>query len=268
MRVLRLSFVLAAACLRGQTLDVYSEFVEVDPFGDVAPAGGAAPREILSPAVARGAYASYLAVVRSPRTNYFLFLGVNPAESVRASLYKVDFTRVGDRWIPDALRPAEPPNFGVIPDPEAQIPGQSARVYLLDVWVPPDATPGRIRVEVQLKAGSWTIWPMEMRILPAVVPAHGRSAAPLPDLGRPPADAVLAPLEGWLAKPSSRSAAPSRSSPLSLRDAIRRNAEQDLALAGPGLVPAVREKFAARKPGSEWYLPIRDLILRSAGEAR
>ena len=42
-----------------------------------------------------------------------------------------------------------------MPDPDEDIPGQNTRVYLLDVWIPPDADPGRFRLEAQLKVGYW-----------------------------------------------------------------------------------------------------------------
>jgi hypothetical protein len=47
---------------------------------------------------------------------------------------------------------------------------------------------------------------------------------------------------------------------------IRRNAEQDIALASlldsKTLIPAMKEKVAASHGGGEWYLTIRDMIYR------
>lgn len=267
MRASLLSFLLAVALLPGQTLDVYSEFLRVGPTGEVLPADRTAePREIISPAIVRGGYASFQVVVRAARGNFFLFLGANPPDSVQAVLYRQEFVKGKTEWVPDRLGPTKEPIFSVIPDPEIAIPDQAARTYLLDVWAPPATPPGRMRLEVQMKAGSWTIYPMEMRVLPVLVPAHGKSRVELPELDRPSADAVLAPLEAYLGGKGMPSGRVSRAAPLTLRHAIRRNAEQDLALAPARLIPAIREKMKANQSrGGEWFLAIRDLIYREAG---
>jgi len=231
------------------------------------------PRELLSPAVVRNAYASFLVVVESPRINYFLFAGSNPENVFRVAIYRAEFAQHGEDWIPDALKPVELPHFGVIPDPESLAPRQSARVYLMDVWVPADAPVGRTRLEVQVKAGTWIIWPMEVRILPPVVPVERpRSAAPLPDPRMRADESAMAPLVEFVGRHGEGPAAevppaPAPGSPRTLRDAIRRNAEQDMALARTldeqAAVAALKAKMAAAG-GGEWYLGVRDWIYRSA----
>src|SRR5436305_6731529 len=141
----------APALLPAQSLELYSEFQRVDPFGNIVKADRAeSPREILSPAVARNGSASFHVVVSvPPRMSYFLYVVTNPVNACRVALYKEHFTRTKDGWTPDALSEVRRlPDFGVVPDPDEEISGQTARLYLLDVWIPPDAGAGRFRLEV------------------------------------------------------------------------------------------------------------------------
>jgi hypothetical protein len=259
---------IASARLSPATLEVHSEFLRVNPQGEILPVDATpTPREILSPAVVRNGFASFHVVVRSPRvTNYFLFVAANPTNVVRATLYKEEFVKRGDDWIPDVLKPLRTPNFGAIPDGEANIADQTACVYLLDVWVPPDATPGTMRLEVQLKVGVWLIYPMEIRILPAVVPRTRASAPrPLPGVEERADEAVEAPLLRFM-EHHTPGTHPKSAVPQTLREVIRRNAEQDMALASlldsKTLIPSLKEKLAASNGGGEWYLTIRDMIYR------
>src|SRR5947209_5087998 len=130
---------LLAVRLAAQTLEVHSEFLRVNPQGEILTVDATPkPREILSPGIVRNGFASFHVVVRSPRpTSYFLLVGTNPPNILRTTLYKEEFVKRGEDWIPDALEILRPPNFGVIPD-AAGIPDQMAAVYLLDVWVPPE----------------------------------------------------------------------------------------------------------------------------------
>jgi hypothetical protein len=265
-RLLTLALIFAAR-LSPATLQVHSEFLRVNPQGEILPVDATPnPREILSPAVVRNGFASFHVVVRSPRvTNFFLFVAANPSNLVRATLYKEEFIKRGDDWIPDVLKPLRSPNFGAIPDGEASIPGQTACVYLLDVWVPPEAPPGTMRLEVQLKVGVWIIYPMEIRILPAIVPQMRTSAPqPLPSVEERADESVEAPLLRFM---EHRQSHRSKSViPQTVREVIRRTAEQDMALAGlldsKTLIPSLKEKLAASSAGGEWYLAIRDMIYR------
>ena len=56
------------------------------------------------------------------------------------------------------------PDFGTMPDPDDGIEGQTTRVYLLELWVPPKADVARFRLEVQLKVADWIVRPMELRV--------------------------------------------------------------------------------------------------------
>ncbi len=274
--------VLAAAGAGAQTLDIYSEFQRVDPFGEVAPADrGLARREILSPAVARNGFASFHIVLSvPPKESYFLFVGTNPPNACRIALYREHFVKTEQGWIPDTLvETPRLPDFGVMPDPDDDIAGQTTRVYLLDLWIPPDTPLQGFRLEVQMKVGIWVIRPMEVRVMAARVP----DLADLPSGPRkslPPVDrgadaAAIDPLSEYVAGAPRATNAP----PLTLRGLIRRNAIQDMALAGslPGAVAGpdalarrVADLFGSsyrsypRIFGAEWYLRIRDFLVGQA----
>ncbi|MDQ2898505.1 MAG: hypothetical protein M3Y07_01740 [Acidobacteriota bacterium] len=272
------------AALNAQTLQVFSEFERLDPFGDILPidSGGRAwhPREILSPAVARNAYASFqIAVTAPPNTNYFLYLVTNPGDLFRIALYKEQFVQRGNRWIPDTLEPTRLPCFGVMPDAELGISGQTTRLYLLDVWVPRETLVRRVRLEVLLKTGGWIVAPMEVRVVAATVPDLPDISGPLPPIEARSDASAWGPVANYLAGVSEKRG----HDPLTLRNIIRRNAAQDMALAKT--IETARYPRAAsldimlqagreisdewgKNPifpdelGSEWYLKIRDLLFR------
>jgi hypothetical protein len=252
-----------AGVLRGQSLAVYSEFQRVDPFGRiVAPDRGKQPREILSPAAPRNGFVSFhVAVTAPPNSNYFLYIVTTPLNACRVALYKEHFTKTHIGWIPDALDPiTHLPHFGAMPDPGANIPGQTTRVYLLDLWLPPDARPPGFRLEVQLKTGDWTVWPMEVRVLNvSVPPMTGEVTRPLPAVEQSAAEAARAPVEDYFAGVSESHEIDADT----VRAIIRRNAIQDMALAKPLDLRALRKLWEAPHPdGAEWYLRIRDWIYK------
>ncbi|MGI8989287.1 MAG: hypothetical protein ACR2I2_06860 [Bryobacteraceae bacterium] len=279
---------IGGAALDAQTLQVFSEFERLDPYGNILPADRALhPREILSPAVARNAHASFqIAVTAPPATNYFLYVVTNPGDLFRIDLYKEQFVQRGDRWIPDTLEPTRLPCFGVMPDAELGLPDQTTRLYLLDVWVPRETLVRRVRLEVLLKTGGWIVAPMEVRVVAATVPdlpeiAHVSGPLPpaLPAVEARSDAAAWGPIANFLAGvPEKRGR-----NPLTLRGVIRRNAAQDMALAKAIetarypraasldiLLQAGRQISAdwSKNPifpdewGSEWYLKIRDLLFR------
>jgi len=266
-------FLLAAGALAAQTVDIYSEFSRIDPFGAIVPADrGAPPREILSPAVARNAWASFhIAISAPPRTTYLLYVATNPLDACRVAMYREHFEKTSAGWVPDRLTElTRLPDFGVMPDPDDGVEGQTTRAYLLDLWIPPDAPVSRFRLEVQLKVGYWVVRPMEVRIIAPRVPdlREASGGPPLP----PVASGADAPALGALRADNLRTYPP----PETVRAIIRRNAIQDAALAST-LDPAVRETLRARAAalmldgglhpragGVEWYLRLRGWIYAQA----
>jgi hypothetical protein len=252
---------LATVPAGAQPVAIYSEFQRIDPYGVIVATDRSwRPREILSPAVARNGHAVFhVAVTTPPGEPYLLFVVTNPAEAARVTVYREQFVQGVNGWIPDLLRPVTLPESAVIPDPEQKIEGQSARVYLLDVFIPTDAQPGRFRLEVQLKRSEWSIYPLEFRVTPATYPELSLTGVPA-ELPSPdaPADAFAAQalLESWALPPLD-----------TVRAMLYRNAQQDAALARSRrerLLNRALENFRSplRPWGAEWYLRLRDSLLK------
>jgi len=275
-------FILAGR-LAAQSIAIHSEFQRINPFGEVVSVDRSEfPREILSPEIPRNAHSFFHVAVTVPEnTSYFLYVGSNPSNVVETSMYKEDFAREGNEWIPDALSPIQMPAFGFMPDSGAGIRGQTTRCYLLDIWAPPQADVRRVRVEVLMKIGTWYVAPMEVRIGEARVPAH---TEPPPKLissanSNPPniSDPIdLSPMECLaaylLGRPQTWTGGMR-----TVRDAVRLTAEQDMAvarqhrsipqplwfLAENGILQWRMRTPAFNWSGAEWYLRVQDWIYRN-----
>jgi hypothetical protein len=157
-----------------------------------------------------------------------------------------------------------------MPDLDQNIPGQNTRVYLLDLWIPPTASPPGFRVEVQMKIGTFYVRPLEVRVIPVNVPdpvkAGKESKVSVPAIEASADAAAIGALKDYVAHRISYR----DGKPATVRDVIQRNAIQDMALAGsirktdPKAVEHFWKSLPA-VPGAEGYLRIRDYILRQAG---
>jgi hypothetical protein len=273
---LKLKFVflllLGAYTLAAQSLQVFSELQRVDPSGQIlALDRSPSPRELISPAAARNSFISFhVAVSVPPGQTYFLYTQDNPPGILKLQLYKEQFVNEHGTWIPDTLTATGNPSFGVIPDAQSGIADQSSRDYLLDVWVPPDAEVGRrVRVEVLLKYGTWTIVPMEVRIVDAFVRTpRNPVAASLPAIDEPADAAAVHALASRLAGVNEWNG----NEPIfTVRQILRRNAQQDMSLASndPVIAPSLWLRAASQivngwtlfPNGAEWYLRVRDLVI-------
>lgn len=269
---------------RGQSVDLFSEFQRPDPFGGIVAADRAlAPREILSPALARGAHTIFhIAVSVPPPESYLLYVIPNPVNACLVAVYREHFGKTAAGWIPDRLEELHRlPDFGAMPDPDDGVEGQNTRVYLLDLWIPPDAPVGRFRLEVQLKMGDWVVRPMELRVVAARVPAipAGGAGRPLPPV-EDGADAVA--LDTLAEYAAGAPLAGGSGTPATVREVIRRSTLQDMALAAalPAEIagPAALERrefdllranlaFTPRLFGAEWYLRVRDFLYAQWNQA-
>jgi len=272
--------------LAGQPIrvNVYSEFQRVDPFGNIVAADRAErPREILSPAVARRGYASFQVAVTVPEnTPFTLYFGQNPEGVLDLTLYKERYTRCGDGWVPDGLERVLEPYKSAAQPASRPIPGQTTTAFWLDVRAPGEARVGRMRLEAQLNVGEhWVIYPMEIRVLRARIPKFTAASEALPPVEAPADGAAAGPLRAYLCGPGASNAA----APLTARRLIRRNAQQDMALARLIETKTGKDVLAARlaaaagaadprawceQPspprslGAEWYLRVRDYLYRAA----
>lgn len=258
------------------TLQVYSEFTRVDPFGNIVKQdkGAGEPRHILSPGVPRNAFSSLrIAVNLDKPTKYILDIGQNPENAVKATLYKERFEKHGDQWIPDGLEPVKIPYESTFPDRD-DIPGQTVVTFWLDMWVAKNAEVDRIKVEPQLWVGyqdDWVTYPMEVRILNAVIPDLKFSAAALPEVQRRSDATVQGPLQATLCGSAERSG----TAAINARAMIRRNALQFMALPKPAVIekllkvskaPTIQSWCASTKPesfGPEWFLRFRDSLVQT-----
>src|ERR1700720_354335 len=105
---------LAGGFLPGQSVQVYSEFAQLNDAGEVvAPEN---PREILSPAVARNAFTSFQLAIQVPHgVKFLVYIGQNPDNAAKVTLYRRDGGK---------LKPIVVPYEGV-----------SSEVLWMDVWM-------------------------------------------------------------------------------------------------------------------------------------
>jgi hypothetical protein len=269
--LLRAIFLLACCCAASaQQINIYSEFERFDPFGEPVPQDrDLRPREILSPAVPRNGHVSVHVLVNvPPGTNYFLYVGQNPIDVLRVRIYREHFVRCGDGYCPDWLTEIPSPSFGAMPESIHDNPDQNTRCYLLDIQVPPDVPPRRVRIEALLKVGIWMVAPLEIRVIQPIVPsANGlpvvQNTAPVE---APSSDTARRQLLRYL-NGLDPEMPPAISS---IRDIIQRNAAEDILLARARQLRPPELNMMSWWPlmypeiGAEWYLRVRDFIYRYA----
>ncbi len=270
------SFVIALPTpeLSAQELYVRSEFQRVGADGKViAQDKTDHPREILSPALARNGFASYMLTANIPAgISYSLEVGQNPENAVRVVLYKQSYDAQG---IPDHLEKVSLPV-------EGKTTKEENLTFWMDLWVDNNAPVARIKVEAQLWVGDrWVVYPMEARIVQAQIPS-----APLKFWGLPAPEAradsaMTGPWRDYLCRPLKSEFQPKETS---IRLLQQRNIQQDVALAKKlgrdigitafvrgGLPPelAIPDKWCAAPPdqwrtplSTEWYLKLRDHLYR------
>lgn len=271
---------LLAGPVHAQSLRVMSEFQRVDPFGEIVrPDRMAQPREILSPAVARNAFASFqIAVTAGDREPFFVYIQTNPPDIFRISLYKELYAKTYAGWIPDALEAVPLPAFDTLPYLPLPIPGQNTVSYWMDLWVPAETPVERVRLEVLVKIGrGWLVYPMEVRVMEAVAPTIQERHAALPPVTERADASVYGPFRNFVCDARESGHAER----LSVRRMIHRNAVQDLALARAlddrtkdlqaellrrvGVLDKKRwcqSRESMADQSAEWFLRLRDSIYR------
>jgi hypothetical protein len=228
-----------AASVCGQSIQVYSEFAQLNDAGNVvAPEN---PREILSPAALRNAFSSFQLAIQVPHgVKFLVYIGQNPDNAAKATLYRRD----GGKLVPVVV-PYE---------------GVSSQVFWMDLWVDADAPVRRVKIEPQIGiGGDWVPYPLEVRVMETVEP------------GDPPRGQTIAePFEVMRAFLCGGETRPLRGgSPIGAELRFR-NAQQDVALAARSseaqrgeLKKAMGGCDAPAPADPEFYLRIRDLLLRA-----
>ena len=244
---------------------MYSEFRRIDPFGKIVRADQGGPaREILSPAVARNAYTSWLAAVTMPPGKPFHFyVAQNPEDRLGLTIYRARYEQHRGEWIPDRLEKIDGLRASVGPD-TAVVDGQTAHLFWIDAYVRADTPPERLRVEAQIYVDDrWIIYPMEVRVEQARVPmTMSRFVPPAPIT----APAVAHTVGPWSALVCG--ASPERVNGQlgpSIRRFLQRNAMQDAALAAERREYWVKEWCGPPADpvtlGEQGYLRIRDRLI-------
>jgi hypothetical protein len=228
-----------AGLLSAQSVKVYSMFQRIGPDGEVIAADRQErSREILSPALARNAYASYHVVVSAPPgTPFTLHFSQNPENAVRATFYREIHNSAG---VPDRLEK--------VTLPLAEKIGQAghALVLWMDLWVDATAPVQRVRIEPQIWIPErWIGYPMELRVFPNIVPEPRRESGALAPASAPADTFALGPLRQMLCGTRE----PPGPAGLTVRHMIHRNARQDAALAGVYEKALDRERVAGRLAG-------------------
>jgi hypothetical protein len=221
---------LAAAASVAQPLRVYSEYAEINARGEVV--APESPREILSPAMVRNGFTSFQVVIQAPKgTPFTLYVGQNPAEAVKITLYRASGGRLERVELPYE--------------------SDSTQILWMDLWTDREAPVRRVKIEPELFIdGDWVVYPMEARVVEATVPDGKRPEG-----------------EGGAFVILRRSICGARSTEDSAGGIYRmhfRNAQQDLALAARAPKEDVRKLVCDAAPSSdpESYLKIRDYLLR------
>ena len=181
-QTLGLAFVLMAT-LGGETarvkLEAAPEYLRPDPFGGiVAPDKGDRGSLVseLALAGARGGYVSFHMVASIPRPGpYTLTLRFDgDGGTVQADLFRewFHFTDSDKRYYPDALIPAAQPYRSRMPEPDNRMANQTAQAFWVDLWIPDGAAPATYHARAVLEAdGTTSTLPIELKVLPAVIPA-------------------------------------------------------------------------------------------------
>jgi len=178
-----LAFACAAIPLMAQPaaiqLEAADEYRRPDPFGGIVAADGASSgsfRRSISLEGARGGYVSFHLVVKTPAPGpYAISLRFDgDAGGVQTDLFRewFHFTESDCHHYPDALIPIKQPYQSRLPEPDNAVSKQTAQAFWVDFWIPPAARPGMYRARaVAESAGHTATLPIELRVLPAVIPA-------------------------------------------------------------------------------------------------
>jgi hypothetical protein len=262
----------SASLALGQDLRVRSEFQRPGLDGEVVAVDKVErPREILSPAVARNAYASYFLTISVPAgVEWYLEVGQNPENAARAVLYEVGYDPAG---MPDVLTKVQMPVKGRTEGPEV-------RSYWLDLWVDGSAPVRRIKVEPQVWVGDrWIVYPMEIRVQWATVPAFTPRFWGQPAVAARADAVMISPWRDYLCRQLPAQFKPDRAT---VRLLQHRNVLQDVALAKKmgaaadgalkaGGVQLTKEAWCEapaeswqKELAAEWYLRVRDFLYRNA----
>ena len=259
---------LSVLCGQAQDIEIHSEFQRYNPLGRVVRQDREiSPREVLSPAVPRNGHLTVQVVVLAPpSTTYFLYVGANPPDALKVTIYRQHFVPCGTDYCPDWLTEVKSPSFGALPESVHWLPNQTARSYIFDIYVPPDVPPRRVRIEALMKTGIWMVAPMEVRVIEPIVPAW--HTLPREFNSAPVGEPLSATAQRQLLRFVNGQPPQIPPGILRLSDLIQRNAAEDMLLAdvmglrSPQMNMLAWTPFVFPQIGPEWYLRVRDMVFR------
>ncbi len=165
--------------MSGFKLSAFTEWSTHDPFGKIKPTdvskypvsitngSGAAVR------AARGGYASFRLLVEGAGEYK---VRASAGGGMEVDLYKAWYHHLKvegqeTTYWPDALVPVRSRQSFQLPDPDNNVPGQTAQEFWVDIFVPPDAKPGRRKVKVKLLSGASSVdLPVDVEVMEPVIP--------------------------------------------------------------------------------------------------
>lgn len=165
-------------------LEALPEFLRSDPFGSIVGPDrsgnelasslyGTQHRVMLTGC--RGGYVSFHLVVKLPSPGaYTLDVGIpDPTNKVQVDLFRewFHFTDSDKHYYPDALVPVHTIYSSRLPEPDNEIPKQTAQAFWVDIYIASDAHPGTLSGKATLKAGAKIITlPIQLTVLASVIP--------------------------------------------------------------------------------------------------
>ncbi len=166
-----LGFAFAGGCL-ALDLRALPEFFRPDPFGGVVASDGNGAQQL---------HAIHLKAARAGYVSFHLIVNAEPGQQYQlsidsplpADLYRewFHFNQPDKTYYPDALIPTRAPYRSRMPEPDNNIPKQTAQAFWVDIWVPPGAEPRTYRGEAKLDGGSArSAVPVEIEVLSADIP--------------------------------------------------------------------------------------------------
>ncbi len=186
LRIVSVLLAISAVCvprLAGASLEAFSEFQRIDPFGTMigvdatsGPPGaaGMGRQEAVNLVGARRGYVSFRLAAKIPEGGaYALDIRWSADGGVQTDVFRewFHFTPRDKRFYPDALVPVRLPYQSALPEPDNKIEKQTVQTFWVDLWIPAGARPGTYRAEAILEAAGRTERrPIVLKVLAAEVP--------------------------------------------------------------------------------------------------
>jgi len=177
---------LTSICGYAADIDACPDFTRVDPQGAIVGADmqNAAPcaalydsKGVIRLRGARGGYVSFHLVAKVPEGGrYSVQVRWKQSDiALETDLFRewFHFISRSRRFCPDALVPVHMPYRSVLPEPDNKVDKQTAQSFWVDIYIPPNITPGVYSGEAVMEAaGKRFVKPIALEALAAVIPSQ------------------------------------------------------------------------------------------------